>query len=145
MRVVIDTNVLVSGLLNALGAPGRIVDGMLIGELVPVVDDRILAEYEEVLARPRFRFDPVQRDGVLLFIREAAERVFAPPLSTTLPDPDDLVFLEVAHAASNVILVTGNLRHFPGASRGGVLVHSPTDFVARWRDRRNASLAASTP
>ncbi len=137
MRVVIDTNVLVSGLLNAAGNPGRVVDGLLLGELVPVVDDRILAEYSEVLSRPAFAFDPANRDGVLEFLRASAERVVAPPLALVLPDPDDAPFLEVAYHANAVALCTGNTRHYPPEARGGVTVLTPAELVARWTASRS--------
>ena len=53
-----DTNVLVSGMINPMGAPGRIVDLMREGELELTVDDRILAEYTAVLKRRKFRAYP---------------------------------------------------------------------------------------
>jgi putative PIN family toxin of toxin-antitoxin system len=136
LRVILDTNVLVSGLISAHGPPGRILDGILLGDLVPVVDDRVLAEYADVLARPRFRFDPAHRDGLLLYMAEIAERALAATLPAQVPDPDDLAFLEVAHASFGGTLITGNLRHFPEEARGVVRVRSPGDFVAEWREGR---------
>ena len=56
MRIVLDTNVLVSGLLNPDGAPGRLLDLILGGRLQILYDDRILGEYSDVLARPQFGF-----------------------------------------------------------------------------------------
>jgi putative PIN family toxin of toxin-antitoxin system len=136
VRVVVDTNVLVSGLLNASGPPGRVVDGVMLGELVPVVDDRLLSEYREVLARPKFRFDLVQRERVLEFVERVSERVVAPPLGADLPDLDDLPFLEVAACGAVEALVTGNIRHFPPEQRFGVRVLSPAELVVRWAERR---------
>ena len=52
MRIVLDTNVLVSGMMRAGGPPGRIVDHLRSGELQIVLDDRILGEYADVLRRP---------------------------------------------------------------------------------------------
>jgi putative PIN family toxin of toxin-antitoxin system len=135
VRLVVDTNVLVSGLLSPAGTPGRLVDGLLLGEFVPVVDDRILAEYAEVLARPRFRFDPARRGQVLDFLRASGEHIVAPPLSVVLPDPDDRAFLEVAHRAGVVALVTDNLHRFPDTARSGVRVCSPAEIVAEWAAR----------
>ena len=54
-RAVFDTNVVVSGFLSPAGPPGRIVEWLRNGEVQAVVDDRIMAEYAEVLARPVFR------------------------------------------------------------------------------------------
>lgn len=53
-RIVLDTNVLVSGMINPNGPPGRIVDLIREGLVELVVDDRILAEYSQVLSRPKF-------------------------------------------------------------------------------------------
>ncbi len=57
MRIVLDTNVLVAGLLDPEGNPGRVVDLFLAGEAALPVDDPILAEYRAVLHRPKFHFD----------------------------------------------------------------------------------------
>ena len=54
-RAVFDTNVVVSGFLSPAGPPGRIVEWLRNGSVQAVVDDRIMAEYAEVLARPSFR------------------------------------------------------------------------------------------
>ncbi|MBA2319918.1 MAG: putative toxin-antitoxin system toxin component, PIN family [Deltaproteobacteria bacterium] len=131
MRLVLDTNVLVSGLLTPKGSPGRVVDGILLGDLVLVVDDRILEEYREVLARPKFGFDVVQRERLLVFLRTASEQVVAPPVSVPLPDPDDLPFLEAALHAG-VALVTGNARHFPIDLCRPVEILGPAQVVAAW-------------
>ncbi len=57
MRIVVDTNVLVSGLLNPYGSPGRILDLVLSGRIQVLYDDRILEEYQDVLARPQLAID----------------------------------------------------------------------------------------
>ncbi len=132
MRIVLDTNVLVSALLNAHGSPGRVLDGLLLGELRLVCDDRILGEYREVVVRPKFRFDPGHRDRVLEYLAGACERVVAPPMGCALPDPDDRAFLEVAVDAAADALVTGNTRHYPEGVRHGVSVLTPAEFVAEW-------------
>lgn len=138
MRIVLDTNVLVSGLLNPHGPPGRIVDLILAGELAIVYDDRVLAEYAEVLSRPRFGFDPHDVEHVLdLTENEGAPAVVAPLDPPDLPDPDDLPFLELAAAVEPHLLVTGNTRHLPPETRPDhVRVESPREFVAQWMRRQ---------
>jgi putative PIN family toxin of toxin-antitoxin system len=128
--VVIDTNVLVSGLLRAKGPPGRILDLILTGELHPVFDDRILLEYRRVLSRPRFDFRPQDVWDLLEYLRYSGWHLVAPPLAVTLPDPDDLPFLEVAVAAQ-APLITGNFRHFPRPAihKTGVRLFSPARFL----------------
>ena len=54
---VIDTNVLVSALLKNGSVPWQVAEEALHGDIIPVVNDEILSEYEDVLNRPKFRFD----------------------------------------------------------------------------------------
>ena len=129
MRIVLDPNVLVSGLLSPHGPPGRIVDLVLAGAVTPVVDDRILAEYREVLGRTRFPFDARDVAALLARIDAAAEHVAARPLARLLPDPDDMPFVEVAVAGRVEALVTGNARHYPDVDE--VEVVSPGDWLRR--------------
>lgn len=129
MRIVLDTNVLVSGLLNPHGAPGRIVDLLTSGDLVLLHDDRIIDEYAQVLARPRFRFGRADVSALLGFIEWSGEAVVARPLDVVLPDPDDLPFLEVAVAGEADALVSGNTRHFkPTHGKHRVEVYDPARF-----------------
>lgn len=131
MRVVLDSNVLVAGLLSAAGPPGWIVEAALAGELEPAFDMAIRQEYGEVLRRPEFQFPPAQMEALLVALDQFGFHVAAaPPWPIALPDPDDEPFLAVAAAAASV-LVTGNLRHFPVSSRQGVIVLTPREFVNR--------------
>lgn len=129
MRVVLDTNVLVAGLLSAAGPPGWIVEAVLAGDLEPAFDGAIRQEYEEVLRRPEFRFPSARIDDILAALDQFGFVVAAPPpRPIALPDPDDEPFLAVA-AASASVLVTGNLRHFPLRVRGGVTVLRPRELM----------------
>ena len=133
MRVVLDTNVPVSGLLSATGPPAWIVEAVLAGELELALDMAIREEYEDVLRRPEFRFEAAQIDSILGTIdRFAFLATAVPPCPEPLPDPDDEPFLAVA-AATGSVLVTGNVKHFPPRSRRGVRVQTPRDFVDRLR------------
>jgi putative PIN family toxin of toxin-antitoxin system len=129
-RVVLDTNVLVSALLRAAGVPGRILDTILLGELTPVFDDRIFAEYTRVLSRSRFGFDPEDVTTLLDYFQKDGLSIIAPPLNISLPDEDDLPFVEVALAAQ-APLVTGNQKHFPITVVGSfaLQVFTPADFL----------------
>ena len=126
---VLDTNVIVSGFLSPSGPPGRLLDAMLSGALVLALDDRIEAEYAEVLARPKFG---LQSSEIAAFLFELTfhERPDAVPiLSVQLPDPDDLPFVEVAAATRERVLVSGNTRHFPAKVVKPVKVLTP---AAAW-------------
>jgi putative PIN family toxin of toxin-antitoxin system len=134
MRVVVDTNVLVSALLSPHHAPARVLDMILAGELEPVFDDRILAEYREVLMRPKFSFEERSAEDVLAYFERAGMAVVAPPLNVNLPNLDDLMFLEVA-ATAEAVLVSGNLRHYPAEQRHGAVVLAPGPFLEHWQEQ----------
>lgn len=131
MAAVFDTNVVISGVLAPEGAPGRLLDAILDGFCQPVVTDRILAEYEEVLSRPKFRFPASKVHRLLDGIRSRALfAAFSPvPAAVRLPDPDDIIFVEAALSA-RVPIVTGNSRHFPERVLRPVAVLSPGAFLA---------------
>lgn len=133
MRIVLDTNVLVSGLLSPYGPPGQIARLVAMGDLSLCYDARILAEYREVLLRPAFSFGVDQVETLLDQIETNGELTGARPLPTGLPDPDDEVFLAVAIASRAEYLVTGNLRHYPAKNRQGVKVVSPAKFLDLYR------------
>jgi putative PIN family toxin of toxin-antitoxin system len=135
MRVVLDTNVLVAGLLSPAGPPGWIVEAALAGVLEPVFDMAIRQEYEDVLQRPEFRFPAAQVEGLLAALDQFGFHVTAPPpWPVALPDADDEPFLAVAAATASV-LITGNLRHFPVRARQGVAVLTPREFLDRVKAR----------
>ena len=132
MRIVIDTNILVSGVINPHGPPGRIVEAALAEALIVLYDDRIMSEYRAVLRRPAFGFHRADVEVLLGFIDLTGELTLAPRLAIVLPDPTDLPFLEVAAAGHADALITGNGRHFrPRRRRHGVDICSPADFVER--------------
>jgi len=133
LRIVLDTNVLVSGLLSPFGPPGEIVRMVSSGAIILSVDARILSEYEEVLARPRFAFDPDAVAALLDYIDVSGETVASGPLTVRLPDPDDEPFLEIAVAGAVDCLVTGNRVHFPEEALAGVRVLTPAEFVEWYR------------
>jgi uncharacterized protein len=128
VRVVIETNVLVSGVINPHGAPGRIVDAVLAEALIVLYDDRILSEYRAVLLRPRFQFQPREVDAFLDFVEWSGEAVAAKQLAVKLPDASALPFLEVAAAGRADWLVTGKHLRLPRIS-GHIYVCMPREFM----------------
>ena len=130
MRIVLDTNVLVGGLRSPYHRPARVL-GLLLSKAARLCyDPRTLSEYREVLLRPKFAFPPDRVGAVIDFLEQSGELVTAKPWQLALPHPDDAVFLEVAAAAQADHLVTGNLRHFPVRSRGGISVVSPAELLS---------------
>ena len=134
MKIVLDTNVFVSGLLTPFGSSGEIVRMVSAGILIMQYDSRILLEYEEVLYRPKFQFGKEQIDALLDYVKQNGQVVPAAPLKKRLPDPDDEPFLEVAIAGRAACLISGNKSHFPRRSRQGMKILSPSEFVDFYRD-----------
>jgi putative PIN family toxin of toxin-antitoxin system len=141
VRVVLDTNVLVSALWNVHGTPAQVLDLVRQGFLTLCADGRIHGEYEEVLSRPDFPFDPGDVATLMRFLRESSELVAARPLTHRLPDPEDEPFLEVAAQGRVDALVTGNMRHFPEKCRAGVPVMTPDGVIALIRRKGSGTVA----
>ena len=134
MKIVLDTNVVVSGLLQSQGNPAQVLTLALAGAMQVCHNKLILDEYAEVLARPRFKFDPKRVREVLTKLVVDGLAVDASKHSDLdLPDPDDEPFLAVALAASAAFLVTGNLADYPPNKRRGCAVVSPALFMEYWR------------
>jgi putative PIN family toxin of toxin-antitoxin system len=133
LNIVLDTNVLVAGLLSPFGPCGEIVRMISSGEPALCFDARILFEYNEVLKRPKFRFEPDKVDALLDFIVNRGKAVATFPLPAPLPDLDDEPFLAAAIAGRVACLVTGNRAHFPARLRQGVTLFSPREFLIHYR------------
>jgi predicted nucleic acid-binding protein len=104
-------------------------DGALAGAIIPVVCPATAAEYFEVVNRPRFKkwnFPPVWLKALIGAAHHVDQEISPWPISG--PDPDDLIFLELAHL-TGAVLVTGNLADFPESIRQGVMVMDPTSFT----------------
>jgi putative PIN family toxin of toxin-antitoxin system len=113
MKVVLDTNVLVSALLNPNGLPAGILNLVLEGTVSIVYDNRILSEYRDVLHRKKFAFD-VELIRILMdFIIHEGVFTNALPLAIPFKDEDDKKFYEVFKSASIDFLITGNKKDFP--------------------------------
>ena len=127
--VVLDTNVVVSAGIQPAGQPARIVDAALAGAIVPVVCPAITAEYMEVVSRARFKkwkFPPLWLHALLGAAHLVDQDLPAWPSAG--PDPDDMVFLALAHR-TGAVLVTGNIADFPKSIRHGVVVMDPATYV----------------
>ena len=113
---VLDTNVIVSAMLKADSVPGMVTAEAMKGDIIPVLNNEILAEYENVLRRPKFKFE---ERAVRVFIDDLKRRAVYIDTGITeylLPDPKDVIFYAVLMEKRNddeAYLVTGNLKHFP--------------------------------
>lgn len=136
MSIVVDTNTLVSGLLRAGSPPAAVLDLLLSRQVRIAFDERIFAEYADVLGRPELDLPPGQVRTTLDFLWRVGERIRPEALRLRLPDPDDAMFIEVAGSALASALVSGNLRHYPPDQRRGVRVMTPREYVAAWAEGR---------
>ena len=111
MRIVLDTNVIVSALLKQGSVPDQVLELAIARRCGLVVDSRIVADYRQVLSRPQFPFAP-HRLSAFLALVDRSEWIVADPLALSLPDDDDRPFVEVAVAGAADAVVTGNAKDF---------------------------------
>ena len=130
MNVVIDTNVIISGLLNPSGVPAKIINLILNEELTLLYDNRILNEYENVLNRKKFRFEREIIGSLLDFIKNEGLFIAANPISKHFTDESDKMFLEVALSGNAEYLITGNSAHFPKDK----FILTPGEFIEELSD-----------
>ena len=121
IRVVLDTNIVVSSLLSSQGSPAQVFLMAIIDPDIQLcVSGNIFAEYEEVIRRPRLSRTEKEIEDALHAIRERGFWVRPTETVDACSDPDDNIFLECAQASDAHYLVTGNVKHFPatwGATR----------------------------
>ncbi|MFZ0314078.1 MAG: putative toxin-antitoxin system toxin component, PIN family [Candidatus Korobacteraceae bacterium] len=143
-RIVLDTNVLVSALLNSRGVPAQV---LLLSISEPdiqlCVSGDVFAEYEEVLARPLLRRSEGEIEGVLRAIREKSLWISPRETVHACSDPDDNIFLACAQAAEAHYVVTGNVKHFPTA--WDQHPHRNGSSVSRPRRVKGQTLLKMTP
>lgn len=125
IKVVIDTNILVSALLTPSGNPAKVLDYILNGTVKICYDSRIVAEYHDVLLRAKFGFDKKSVGQVIDFILHSGVSVVPKPLSAVFEDEEDIKFYEVAESAK-AYLVTGNIKHFPNEP----IIVTPQEFLS---------------
>lgn len=128
VKVVLDTNVVVSAHLKSDGFERFVLDLALASKLQLFVSVEIPDEYEGVLRRPKFGIDPELVQSSLQLIRTKSRKVKPKRRVSESPDPDDNKFLECADTAGADYLVTGNKRHFP-ASFGNTQVVNARELI----------------
>jgi len=131
LKVVIDTNVLVSALLKPDSVPDIILSLVLSGEIILCLSEPIATEYEEVLKRERFRKLNRKKVKALLSRLKSQAQWVKPKtgLEVNLVDPEDSKFLECAMEAGSDFLITGNVKHFPKKHKDRRVI-SPAQFLS---------------
>lgn len=134
--VVVDTNVVVAGLLTARddSPVARILDGMLAAAFPFVVSTALLAEYRDVLARPALgKLHGLKRDEIESLVVTLAEHaiVLRPVAAQPAPDPGDQHLWDLLAAREDLLLVTGDKLLLD--SNEAKRMVNPKAFVARWQ------------
>ena len=124
LRAVLDTNILVSALLNPQGAPADILRKMAIDDITVFYSPVIFAEYQEVLFRAKFGFDQVDVENLLGQIRLQGIMELPDVSTVSMPDESDRVFYDTAKFC-NAYLITGNKKHYPREK----FIVSPAEFL----------------
>lgn len=129
-RVVLDTNVLVSGCLNPNSPSGKILSLLTKPGLLEIsISREILLEYSEVLHRKKFDLSKEKINYVLQIIFECALMVSPKRKLEITLDPDDNKFLECALEGSVNFIITGNKKHYPFSEFRGTKIVSPSEFL----------------
>jgi putative PIN family toxin of toxin-antitoxin system len=133
VRVVLDTNIFVSGLLSAVGPPARIVQAVLQRRVVPVMSAATFAELDIVVRRPKlqpaFARAGVNLTNFLATVRAEAQLVDPVPTSTPIRDERDRPFLDLmATDPPPQYFVTGD-QDFEATHYSGVPVISAAEFA----------------
>ncbi|MBI2168497.1 MAG: putative toxin-antitoxin system toxin component, PIN family [Actinobacteria bacterium] len=135
MRVVLDPNVLISGLLTPRGSPAKVLSAWLEGAYELVVSPKVLAELERALAYPKLRARISDREAgeFVELLRRGADAHDDPddPPALRSPDPGDDYLIALAHSVSAVI-VSGD-KHLLGLSNR-LPVYSPAAFLKMLAD-----------
>ena len=130
---VIDTNVLVSAAITPNGVCDQVLQSAIAGMFAPAWDNKILAEYREVLSRPKFQLSKTAVKALLAALPLSGFHPTTPLVEIDLPDLDDLPFLAVALATPDKTIITGNPSHYPDSAmeKIGVEILSPRRALER--------------
>lgn len=138
MRAVLDTNVLLSGLLWR-GPSYALLEQVRNGAVTFISSPELLAELAEVLARPKFDAilsrSATSRESMLVQIRMLAEVIDPPPLAQPVcRDPDDDAVLALARAAQADVIVSGDDDLLSLTSFESIPIVNPAQALARVGD-----------
>jgi putative PIN family toxin of toxin-antitoxin system len=127
MKIVLDTNIIVSSFLNLRGIPGEITSLVLTKKLIVCYDNKILSEYTEVLTRSRFNFNVELVNDFLEFVKNNGEYVAAEPQKIKFTDEDDKIFYDVYKSSEAEYIITSNTKHYPKEKN----IITPKEFIEK--------------
>jgi putative PIN family toxin of toxin-antitoxin system len=132
MRVVIDTNVLISGIFFG-GPPAQILKAWHGGAVQFIVSSDILEEYFEVCERLSLRYPDVDITQILVLIVQNSQVVSASPLPEPVSsDSDDDKFLACAVASSTQVIISGDSDLLTVSGYENIQVMTPREFADRY-------------
>jgi len=131
VRVVVDTNVFISSLLNTEGNPRKVVDLWRYEKITLCVSQEILAEYFAVLSRFGVSREPEGKQLLQLFQNRYNQvfLTFTPAISAIREDPADNKFIECAVAAGAKYIVSGDRHLLNLKAFKGIRILPPTEFL----------------
>jgi putative PIN family toxin of toxin-antitoxin system len=132
MRIVLDTNVFISGIFFT-GPPYQILKAWRDGRVQLVVSPSILDEYRRIGAELALKFQDVDLKPFLDLLTVQAEIVLAPTLPPVVhDDPSDDKFLEAALAGKAPYIISGDKHLLKLSIFQGIQILKPGDFVKRY-------------
>ena len=134
MKIVLDTNVVISGFLIPAGPPGIIVDLWAEGRVTVVVSQALIEEYFDVLLRPKFKRvgSIIERQDILMELLDMENTIFVYPsirLNVIEDDPEDNRLLECAVEGGVQYIVSGNDHLLALKEFQGIAIISPAEFL----------------
>ena len=137
MRVVIDTNVLVSALKSQRGAAFALISLLPSEHFQPALSVPLYAEYQDVLTRPEHLIENLSTKDIQRFLRYICKISHRQNIfflwRPRLKDPKDEMVLELAAASQSRYIITYNLRDFKGVERFGIKALTPAAFLKKIR------------
>jgi putative PIN family toxin of toxin-antitoxin system len=139
VRVVLDTNILVSGLMSVSSPPAQILNALRAGQIVAVMSDATLAELAQVFQRPAvrryFTHSAITPDAFLAELQLHIDLIIPLPTATVIRDEQDRPFLDLlATIPPPQYFVTGD-KDFEASHYSGVPVISAAEFARLLRRR----------
>jgi putative PIN family toxin of toxin-antitoxin system len=131
LKIVVDTNVVVSAFLKPYSNPALILALIAQQEVNLCLSKNILTEYQGVFSYQKFK--DLNQDKVKIFLSQIERDAvwIEPQLTVNIlkDDPEDNKFLECALSAKADFLVTGNTKHFPLHSFYHTRIATPAEFL----------------
>lgn len=134
-RVVLDTNIFISGIKSHTTPPGRILDSWRNKQIVLITSPQLISEIKEVLLRPSIlQLLHKSPSDILSFIQKLSQKTYITEgrfkVTVLKDDPDDNMVLACAEEGMATHLVTGNKKHFPFTEYKGIQIVSPREFLS---------------